>query len=165
LDNGTPWRAVLLLGAAGSPEFNPEPISLIVESVLDIINPQIDRVIIREKQDEGGKEDLSEPGASVEASLVQYHKMNPAFGGIVVDLPETINDGEKDEFLQKVSRMTSLFGLVAPLPAGRCVVLLPQRIDRALIAHRLKISLKTGIPESFDANSPREALEILKPYF
>jgi hypothetical protein len=164
LDNGTPWNAVLLLGATESSEFNPEPISLIVESVLDIINPQIDRVIIREKQDGNRDEDPLESGASVETSLVQYHKMNPLFSGILVDLPETIKDDEKDEFLQRVSHMTSLFGLVTPLSEGRCMVLLPRNIDRALIAHRLKNSLKTGILESFDANSPGEALEILKPY-
>ncbi|MDR2618765.1 MAG: hypothetical protein LBC62_07835 [Treponema sp.] len=165
LDNGTPWGAILLLGTDESSGFNPEPISLIVESVLDIINPQIDRVIIREKQDGDREEGLSESGVSVETSLIQYHKMNSVFGGILVDLPETIKDDEKDDFIQKVSRMTSLFGMVTALPAGRCVVLLPRNIDRALIAHRLKNSLKTGILESFDAGSPGEAIEILKPYF
>ncbi|MDR1566508.1 MAG: hypothetical protein LBS48_04390 [Treponema sp.] len=164
LDNGTPWSAVLLLGADESSGFNPEPVSLVVESVLDIINPQIDRVIIREKQDEGSEKDLPESGASVEASLIQYHKTNPVFGGILVNFPEIIKKDEKDDFLQKVSRMTSLFGMVTALPAGRCVVLLPHNIDRALIAHLLKNSLKTGILESFDANSPGEALEILRPY-
>jgi hypothetical protein len=165
LDGESPWSAVLLLGAAESSSFTPVTISGIVEGVLDIINPQIDRIILREPKESSPDGSPASANASVEASLIQYHKMNPAFSGILVDVPETLTEAEKAEFSKKVARMTSYFGLVTALPSGRSLVLLPRNMDRDLIAHRLRASLKTKTPEVFYADGPGDALKILKPYF
>jgi hypothetical protein len=158
LDRESPWGAILLLGAAESSPFNPAVISKIIGGVLENITPQIDRIILRETQES------RIPDSSVEANLTQYHKMNPAFSGILVDVPKTFTEAEREGFPHTVARMTSLFGLVTALPSGRSLVLLPQSMDRDLIAHRLRASLKTETLEVFSADIPGEALKILKPY-
>jgi hypothetical protein len=163
LDKETPWGAALLLATDGAPLFNPEAIAIILEGIQDIINPQIDRIIQRNSKNLHG-EAVASKGTEIEATIKQYHKTNPSFSGILVDLPEAIKEEDKNGFSQKVSHMVSLFGITALLPANNSLILMPRQADRDLIAHRLKNSLKTKILAAFDADSPEEALKTLQPF-
>ncbi|AEF83299.1 hypothetical protein [Leadbettera azotonutricia] len=163
LDKEHPWGAVLLLGADGASLFNPEPIAIILEGIQDIINPQIDKIIQRDSKFSAERSSASKTD-EIEATIKQYHKTNPAFSGILVELPKTINEEDKKGVPLKISHMVSLFGIAAPFPSNHSLILIPRQADRDLIAHRLKNSLKTNILAAFDADSPEEALKTLQPF-
>jgi hypothetical protein len=163
LDKETPWNSVLLLGTDDTPLFNPETIAVILEGIQDIINPQIDRIIQRDSKTSSLKKNLSETEITG-AVIKQYHKTNPAFSGVLLNVPEAISEENKKEFSQKLSHMVSLIGITASLRSDNTLILIPRHEDRDLIAHRLKNSLKTNILAAFDADSPEEALETLQPF-
>jgi hypothetical protein len=162
LDKETPWDAVLLLGTDDAQPFNPETITLVLEGILDIINPQMDKIIQRDSKTSEGSS-LSGTGL-IEAIVKQYCKTNPVFSGILVGMPETINEEDKKGFPQKISHMVSLFGITTPFPSGNSLILIPRQADKDLIAHRLKTSLKTNILAAFDADNPEEVLKTLQPF-
>jgi hypothetical protein len=164
LDGETPWGSALLLGSGGSPLFNPEVIHLIVEGILDIINPQLDRVIRRDSRNESGEASFPAEDPSPEAAVVRYHKMNPLFSCIVIDAPENSGSAENDGFHQKIAQMTRLFGITSALPGGRGMVLLPAALDRDLIAQRLSASLKTKTLAAVSADNPGTVLSEIRPY-
>jgi hypothetical protein len=164
LDKASPWNSVLILFSDGSPLFNSGIVILILEGIQDIINPQIDRVIQRESSSEKAAKNGETP---INGFLAQFHRLNPSFSGIVLGPPQSLNSpGIKPEgdFCKKLSRMVSLFGAVFSSPAGKSIVLIPANLDRDLIAHQLKASLKTEIETAFNANSREEALKKLGPY-
>jgi hypothetical protein len=164
LDKAGPWNSVLILFSDGSSLFNPDIIILILKGIQDIINPQIDRVIQRESS--SGKP-ANNGETPLTAFLTQFHHLNPSFSGIVLGPPQGLNSpGTKPlgDFSQELSRMVSLFGAVLAFPAGKSLVLIPANLDRDLIAHQLKTSLKTEVETAFNADSREEALKKLGPY-
>jgi hypothetical protein len=164
LDKASPWYSALILFSDGSLLFNPDIIVLILKGIQDIINPQIDRVIQRESSSGKAANNGEIP---VTAFLDQFHHLNPSFSGILLDPPQGLNSPETkpaEDFSQKLSRMVSLFGAVFSFPDKKSLVLIPANIDRDLIAHQLKASLKTEVEIAFNADSREEALKRLGPY-
>jgi hypothetical protein len=164
LDGGAPWGSVLLLGSDGSPSFNPEVIHLIVTGILNIINPQIDKVVVKDSRKGSADAVFQAEDSSPEAAIERYQKQNPSFSCIVIDSPENPDGAEKDSFHQKMAQMTRFFGVSSALPGGRSMVLLPAALDRDLIAHRLSSSLKAKTLAVVSADSPDQALSEIRPY-
>jgi len=90
----------------------------------------------------------------LEALVVDYHRTNPLFHGIVFS-------GVSPD----IDALLSGHGAVCrTLPGGDCLVLLPGDFDRELFAHLLSHSSGLAILSQFSANAVSPALEALKPY-
>jgi hypothetical protein len=114
------------------------------------VNPELDKTgqVQREIADE----------------IRQYLKNQSVFQGIILKFPPGETGEAEADFAGKVSRMVSSFGSVFPLSAGNCLLLLPETMDRELLAHRLSQSLKTRVLYQFQADDPGMAIIQLGPY-
>ena len=108
----------------------------------------------------------AEPGSpqpgSFEEEIIRYHKINPVFNCVLLEIPASSGGEDKADFCQKVSGMINKIGSVIPLPSGRPLILLPSSIDRELIAHRLSKSLAAMPLLSFEAASPESVLNNIR---
>jgi hypothetical protein len=96
--------------------------------------------------------------------IQEYRKSHPVFQAIVLEFPG--NSGETGEtFGEKAARMAGAFGSVLSLPSGSSLVLIPENMDRELLAHRLAKSLHTQVLCQFEADDPGKALTLLGPYW
>jgi hypothetical protein len=163
LDQESPWAAVILLGDNNNPFFNPESISRIIRGALEIFNPQIDKILLRNTRSPASQQpaDISDP---LEAAIARYNKMNSRFNGILLDLPAGLAEDQAENFNKTVYNMTALLGNAIALPSGRSLILLPDLLDKELIAHRLSNSLNAKILLVFKAESPKEALDFIRAY-
>ncbi|MDR0472924.1 MAG: hypothetical protein LBH43_04575 [Treponema sp.] len=112
-------------------------------------------------------QELTPVHEDLEKALNSFHSENPLFSVILASAPEKMNADEKNCFFDKLTRMVSLMGKAIPLSeqdTSRNLVLIPQSMDRELIAHRIDAALHVDITLAFDAESPGEALEKLKPF-
>jgi hypothetical protein len=100
----------------------------------------------------------------LEKKIREYHKENPVFQGMVLVIPPGEKGKEEADFSQKISRAVSSFGLANPLSPKNCLILIPEKMDRELLAHRLLQSLKTQVLYHFQADDPVRALAELRPY-
>jgi hypothetical protein len=89
-----------------------------------------------------------------EYEIREYHKNQPSFQGIVL----------KIAFDQKLSRMLSGLGAAGFLSPENTLVLIPETVDRELLAHRLSKSLNAQVLYQFEADDPGKALDLLEPY-
>jgi hypothetical protein len=163
LDAENPWSALVLLGDNNNPLFNPEPLRQIIRGALEIFSPQIDKILIRNSPGTASHylAHISDP---LEAAIAQYNKINSRFNGIVLDLPAGTAKDKAEEFNKAVYNMTALLGITVALPSGRSLILLPAPLDKELVAHRLSNSLNTKALMVFKAESPGEALDLIRSY-
>jgi hypothetical protein len=161
LDAESPWGALVLLGDNNNSLFNPEPLRQIIQGALEIFSPQIDKILIRNTQ---GSHYLTNASDPLEVAIAQYHKINSRFNGIVLDLPAGAAGDKAEEFNKAVYNMAALLGITLVLPSGRNLVLLPAPLDKELVAHRLSNSLNTKALMVFEAESPGEALDLIRSY-
>jgi hypothetical protein len=161
LDAESPWGALILLGDSNNPLFNPESLRQIIQGALEIFSPQIDKILIRNTQPSHYLVNASDP---LEAAIAQYHKINSRFNGIVLDLPTGTAEDKAEDFNKAVYNMAALLGITIALPSGRSLILLPAPLDKELIAHRLAHSLNTKALMVFKAESPGEALDLIRSY-
>jgi hypothetical protein len=163
LDAESPWGALILLGDNNNPLFNPEPLRHIIQGALEIFNPQIDKIIIRNNLGPASRclANISDP---LEVAIAQYHKINSQFNGIVLDLPDGTAKDKAEGFNKVVYNMVALLGITLVLPSGRSLVLLPGPLDKELVAHRLSNSLNARALLVFKAESSREALDLIRSY-
>jgi hypothetical protein len=89
-----------------------------------------------------------------EYEIREYHKTHPSFHGIILKFP----------FDPKLSQMVSHFGVAFALAPELCLVLIPENMDRELLAHRLSKSLNVQVLDQFQAGDPGEVLDLLEPY-
>jgi hypothetical protein len=161
LDAENPWGALVLLGDNNNPLFNPESLRQIVQGAPEIFSPQIDKILIRNAQTSHYLANVSDP---LEAAIAQYHQINSRFNGIVLDLPPGTAEDKAEDFNKTVYNMIALLGITIALPSGRSLILFPEPLDKELIAHRLSQSLNTKAPMVFKAESPGEALDLIRSY-
>jgi hypothetical protein len=159
LDEESPWGALILLGDNHNPLFNPQSLRQIIQGALEIFNPQIDKILTRKAQSPASQHlaNLSDP---VETAITQYNKINSQFNGILLDLPAD----KAEDFNKTVYNMVALLGITIVLPSGRSLVLLPGALDKELAAHRLSNSLNVKALTVFTAESPGEALDLIRSY-
>jgi hypothetical protein len=101
---------------------------------------------------------------TTETRIRNFYNTHLSFQGIVLEIPPE-NRGETQEaFCEKVSYMASAFGLVFLLSPANTLVLIPDKLDRELLAHRLSKSLNTRVLYGFQADDPGRALTLLAPY-
>jgi hypothetical protein len=165
LDKESPWGALILLGDNNNPLFNPEPLRQIIQGALEIFNPQVDKILMRHSR--SGSPDSQYPiniSDPLEVAIAQYSKMNAKFNGILLDLPAGLGKEEAEKFNKTVYNMISLLGITIALPSSRSLILLPGPLDKELIAHRLSNSLNAKALAVFEAENPREALDLIRPY-
>jgi hypothetical protein len=89
-----------------------------------------------------------------EYEIREYHKTHPSFQGIILKFPAD----------SKLFRMVSHFGAAFALSPEHSLVLLPEDVDRELLAHRLSKSLNAPVLDQFQSGDPGEALGLLEPY-
>jgi hypothetical protein len=158
LDAESPWSALVLLGGNNNPLFNPESLRQIIQGGREIFSPQIDKILVRNTQAQY-LANISDP---LEAAIAQYHRINARFNGIVLDLPAGTAKGKAEDFNKTVYNMVALLGITIVLPSSRSLILLPAPLDKELIAHRLSNSLNTKALMVFKAESPKEAIELIR---
>jgi hypothetical protein len=165
LDRDSPWGAVLLLGDNNNPNFNPEFLNTIIQGCLEIFNPQIDKILMRNSSGDGAADqypvNASDP---VEVAITQYCRIHSEFNGIILDIPAGTAEEDTEQFNKTVSGMVALFGTTVLLPSKRSLVLLARPMDKELIAHRLSKSLNTKALLVFEAGNPGEALSLIRSY-
>jgi hypothetical protein len=173
LDEDNPPNSILLLGEERAALFNPQLVELILSEIKDVLalrkeKPTGIRPGNGEKQAVPAK--TREPPLAPDIpkklwnEILQYHKTNTSFHGIVLELPPNTGKEGKKGFNALVSNMVSFFGTAVSLPSSRSLVLLPRPMDRELIAHRLTGSLRTVPLLIFEADSPDKALALIKPF-
>ena len=140
-----PWRGVMILGVS-DPSFDPEPVSAFVSGV-------IDKFFIQTEQND--PELLPD---TIRESIAEYHSTYTEFNCIILEFSGSPGKKKLVTFCKKVTKTMDKAGKVIPLSNGRLLVLLPMRMDRELIAHRLSKSLNAAAVLSFGANSPDEAI-------
>ena len=148
-----PWRGAMLLGAS-SPFFDPKPISSIVSDIIDKMYIQTEQI---DPQPMSEESDNLEPG-SIKEKITEYHSTHAGFGCIILENPESPEEGEEADFYSKASHVMEKTGLVIPLPKGRPLILLPALMDRELIAHRFSKSFHAVPVLSFETDNPDEAM-------
>jgi hypothetical protein len=156
LDTENPWGSLVLLGDNNNPLFNPESLSRIIQGGREIFSPQIDKILIRNTQAQ-----IPDP---LEAVIAQYHKINSRFNGIVLDLPAGMAEDKAEDFNKAVYNMAALLGITIVLPSSLSLILLPASLDKELIAHRLSNSLNAKALMVFKAESPKEAIGLIRSY-
>jgi hypothetical protein len=116
-------------------------------------------------------EDMPDPGdrkteteRAILSQLTKYHQSNPVFRLIILDTPGKAVKINQPFFNGQASAMVEGFGVAALLPSGRNLILIPRSMDGALAAHRLSLSLHSGILVSLETDKPDKALEIVQPY-
>ena len=158
LDKQKPWNVFLILGCADSSLFNAQSISVILRDIRNVIYPGA------LKQTEDDDQNSSGGQKGLESIVEQYLKMHSTIGGMVIDIPAELKNDQNKDGIKEISSMVSHFALVEELSADRCLVLLPETLDRDLIAHRLKKNLGTEIPLIFSAGSTAEVLQKIQSY-
>jgi hypothetical protein len=101
---------------------------------------------------------------NTEEVIRNFHNTHRAFQGIVLEIPPENRGETREAFRKKVSWMVSALGLVFSLSPKNVLVLVPDDLDRELLAHRLSKSLNTPVLSCFQANDSGKALELLAPY-
>jgi hypothetical protein len=97
-----------------------------------------------------------ESSGTLKEQISQFYRLNQNSNCIVFE-----NSGGEG-LCKKITEMLSNLGIVISLPRDRPLILLPQAIDRELIAHRLSKSLNVAPILSFEAKSPENILESLQ---
>jgi hypothetical protein len=100
----------------------------------------------------------------IEGIIRNFHHTQGSFQGIILEIPPENRGESREVFCEKVSLMASAFGQVFPLSPENLLVLIPDKLDRELLAHRLSKSLNTQVPACFSADDPPGALALLAPY-
>lgn len=101
---------------------------------------------------------------NIEEAIRNFHNTHLAFQGIVLEIPPEDRGETQEAFCEKVSWMLSAFGMAFPLSPKNVLVLIPDDLDRDLLAHRFSKSLNTPVLSCFQANDSGKALELLAPY-
>jgi len=168
-----PWETIMILGALDPSDFNPEPVSVILDDVADKLlspidsrafppaDPQDGILNLAEQINQDTELDFAEPPSGetthhhslLEEKITQFHQMHLDFNCIVLE-----NPAGNPNFCDKVSSMLDTIGTIIPLTHDRPLILFPIVMDRELIAHRLSRTLKTKILLSFAASNPENAL-------
>jgi len=105
--------------------------------------------------------------AAVETAINRFSKKHSRFSIIFGFAPNEKKKGKNQEYLADLGRMVSDMGEVIPLAkrdAGRSLILLPESMDRELIAHRIDASLNIKTVVAFDTDNPADAMEKLRIY-
>jgi len=97
---------------------------------------------------------------AVMEKLSAGHAKFGAFQGVIL---ETLKY-PAEEFLDRLTSMVSDFGTVQTLVPGRCLVLFGSEQDRELIGQHLAKTVSGKSIFHFQAENPREAFTLLKPY-
>ena len=103
----------------------------------------------------------------IRTAISRFSKKHPLFSIILGFAPDERKRGKKQEYLDDLVRMVSDRGEVIPLAkrdAGRSLILIPESMDRELVAHRIDASLNIKTVVAFDADNPADAMEKLKIY-
>ena len=96
--------------------------------------------------------------SAIRSFIDDFHYKNPRFHGIVFQGSEAYNS-------EDVYGMIACHGgVVADLPGGNALVLLPGALDRELFAHRLSHSAGLTTLSQVSADSPSLAIETLSPH-
>jgi hypothetical protein len=162
LDNHIPRTRLLLVTEEGKTPFSPETLEALIREVSGaLIPPAAGETRAPKKEQEpftaGEKEKTGR-------EIQEYRKSHPVFQAIVLDFPG--GAGETGEsFGEKVSRMVGNFGSALSLSPGSSLVLIPENMDRELLAHRLSKSLNAQVLCQFAADDPGKALTLLDPYW
>ena len=112
--------------------------------------------------EQGSSESGQNEAESLKEKIADYHRIHNDFNCILLDIPESANEEEKAGFCKTVSKMLSMTGTVFPLANGRPLILLPKKLDRELMAHRLSASLNSKILESFEADNSESVFSKIK---
>jgi hypothetical protein len=125
--------------------------------------------LLRKAADKAGSEpEKNKPESAghsgAETAIRNFHAMHFSFQGIVLEIPPENRGETREAFCEKASRMASAFGLAIPLSRENALMLIPEKLDRELLAHRLSKSLNTRVLYSFQADDPGGALALLAPY-
>jgi hypothetical protein len=151
-----PGYLLLLGGDAGS--FDPKPLEPIIREVREILIPP------EEKPASPGTVPAGPGEPGVKTVLVKYHKGNPQFQGIILEVPGESGEEEKKNFLKDIAGRVSSFGIVLPLPSHRYLILCPQSLDRELAAHRLSKDTHALRVLTFETDTPDGAFGLIQPY-
>jgi hypothetical protein len=151
LDNQVPHRYLLLLAVEEDSLFNPPAIAEILSGAREGFIPEEDKAGNPQRE-------------ALLQELRGYHRSNPSFQGIILEMPDPAGEGEKAGFMDQVSAMVSSFAVPLTISARRSLVLFPKSMDRELLTHRLVNSLKVQVLYSFEADNPEGALELIQPY-
>jgi len=93
----------------------------------------------------------SAASGGIKALIVDYHRKNPLFHGIIFS-----------GISQDIDAMLDGHGAAySDLPGGNCLALLPDGLDRELFAHLLSHSSGLPVLSQFSANSVSSAFEAL----
>ena len=172
-DPAKPWDGIMILGIGESPGsssvFDPGSVSA-------VLSGNEDKILVKREQEPDGvdtaEEETDESGFqeynsaddflreknnerdSVKEKIAQFHLNHSTINCIILEIPASAAAGDKDDFCRKVTDMISLTGTVIPLPSGSPLILLSDKSDRELIAHRLSHSFSTKPIISFEADDP-----------
>ena len=150
-------RTIVTLGvspSAGTSAFDPKPVSIILESAAQkIIPPQA-----LPPPDLSPRQNAD---TTLGANIDQFYHTHSEFNCILLEIPAGMEGDDIVSFCKKVTAMISMTGIVVTLESGRPLVLLPETMDRELIAHRLSKALNTKPLLSFSAHSTKDVLDRL----
>ena len=160
LDSKKPWNEIMILGAEAG--FNPGSVSVIIsgtaqkfradsdmdnsESITELYSPDFNPGESSREQD------------ALERQIEEYNLTHSEFHCLLLEIPVSSNEVEKNEFSGKVTKMLTGTGNVCTLKNGCPLILLPKTTDRDLIAHRLLKCFNARPLASFRANNPGNVL-------
>ena len=164
LDSMKPWNDIMILGADSG--FNPGSVSVIIsgtaqkfmadkekgnsESIAELYSPDF------------SPEESSGEQSTLERQIEEYNLTHSEFHCLLLEIPPTANEVEKNDFSDKVSKMLTGTGDVFTMKNGSPLILLPRTTDRDLIAHRLLKCFNARPVASFKANSPGSVLSKIR---
>lgn len=184
LDDKEPSRSILLLVTEGGSNFSPHLMARLLsdirkvlihqqEEVPEVLEPMLStqkNVLSPLKQEKETQEitiDKTTIAQEVQNTINKYHKINPAFQGILLEVPPHFEERKKNHVSSQVSQMVSSFGSAIPVSAARILVLfqMQKSLDRELIAHRLSKSLGSTTVLDFEADNAEGIFALIAPYW
>ena len=156
LDSKKPWNEIMILGADS--DFNPGSVSLIISGTAEKFRADNDKEnsesITELYSPDFNPEETSKEQDTLESKIADYNLTHSEFHCLLLEIPPSANEVEKNEFSDKVARMLTGTGNVYALRNGTPLILLPRTIDRDLVTHRLYKCFDARPLASFKANSP-----------
>ena len=146
-----PWEAFLIIGT-DEKDFLPELLALLLNNVED-------KMLL------GSKSGFDLSNSTLKSRLQQFQNEHGAFHCILFENYETESDGTGASTYDLLSAMVPTLGMVIPLPDERPLILLPKKIDRDLVVHRLSKSINSQALDSFEAAGINGALNRITAFY
>ncbi|MCL2094314.1 MAG: hypothetical protein FWH12_09015 [Treponema sp.] len=147
----SPWDGILVMSVS-DPSFQAAVIPALLGGASDKILYQ-------------GSKNNAHTNRTLQGMLQHYMEHHPVFNCILFENPVLVEGQYPESMYDNIAAMIGEAGVVIPMPDERPLVLLPIKIDRELLLHRISKSLHAEPLISFESNNISTALSRINSFY